>query len=245
MDGWQCPNCGHSNDRYIYQCRHCQQPRPLESASQTPVTTPWQQGAPEDAAPQSDWSELDWAEPESPPAVWPAPDWADPDSPDSESPKSPDSPTPDYPTPDSPPPGRFVVFTKEELVARCEVCGRYPVQQFQFKGNQGMVVFRQIFGYEGQLCRTCAETVYRNIQSRNLSWGWYGATSFFATISYAISNASNYRQGRRDLGEPVPSPSVDDAKLRVQPIWVTLVTRFPVILVIFGVIALVIWAIYR
>jgi hypothetical protein len=69
--------------------------------------------------------------------------------------------------------------------------------------------------------------------------------TFFATISYAISNASNYRQGRRDLGEPVPNPSVDDAKLRVQPIWATLVTRLPVVLVIFGVIALVIWAIYR
>jgi hypothetical protein len=111
--------------------------------------------------------------------------------------------------------------------------------------GKGMVVVRQIFGYEGQLCRTCAETVYRNIQSRNLSYGWFGTTSFFATISYAISNASNYRQGRRDLGEPVPNPSVDDAKLRVQPIWVTLVTRLPVVLVIFGVIALVIWAIYR
>jgi hypothetical protein len=235
MDGWQCPNCGHSNDRYVYQCRCCQQPRPLESDSQTPATTPWQQGTPEGAAPQSDWSDPDWAEAQPLATGSPYP----------ESPQSPDSPAPYSPTPASPPPGRFVVFTKEELVARCEVCGRYPVAQFQFKGNQGMVFVRQIFGYEGQLCRTCSETVYRNIQSRNLSWGWFGTTSFFATISYAISNASNYRQGRRDLGDPVPNPSVDDAKLRVQPIWVTLVTRLPVVLVIFGVIALVIWAIYR
>ena len=195
MDGWQCPACGTSNDRYTYQCRQCRQPRPSESDSHTPAAAPRQQV--------------------------------------------------DLPTPDSPAPGRFVVFEPADLVAKCTVCGRYPARQFRFKGNQGMLFMRRIFGFEGILCRTCAETTYRNIQSRNLSWGWYGAVSFCATISYGLSNATNYRQGRRELPEPVPSSSIDDAKLRVQPIWKTLLVRLPVILVIFVVIGVVIWAIYK
>jgi hypothetical protein len=108
-----------------------------------------------------------------------------------------------------------------------------------------MVFVRQRFGFDGMLCRSCAEATYRTIQTRNLSWGWFGTISFFATIAYAIGNVRNYRRGRQGLADPVASASVDEAKLRVRPIWQSMLLRLPIVLVIFAVIGAAIWAIDR
>jgi hypothetical protein len=127
----------------------------------------------------------------------------------------------------------------------CQVCGRRPARQVSYRGAKGMVFVRQTFGFDGPLCRTCAQSTYRNIQSRNLSWGWFGVISFFSTIAYAVENTRTYREARRELPEPIPSPSVDEAKLLVRPVWQTLLMRLPIILVILCVIGLAVWGINR
>jgi hypothetical protein len=100
----------------------------------------------------------------------------------------------------------------------CLVCGRAPAAYFGFARNRGLVFMRRRFVYQGRFCKSCATGSYRAMQTRNITEGWFGVISFFATIVYAVRNLLRLRRGRRQLEDPAPAdPSLEKA-LRGRPV---------------------------
>jgi hypothetical protein len=118
----------------------------------------------------------------------------------------------------------------------CMICGRRPTKLFSFSGNQGFLVFRKMFHSDGWLCSSCATGTFRSVQTRNLSWGWFGLISFVATIAYGIQNMVNYYQGRKELTAPTPADRVLEKKLQGRPVLLGLLPRLGPILVVIGVL---------
>ena len=100
----------------------------------------------------------------------------------------------------------------------CAICERQPARFFSFRANVGMVVIQRVHAYEGWLCRTCATGKFREMQGRNLAWGWFGIISFIQTLGNASDNLKNYRKNRLGLDAPAPSDPERDKKLVGTPV---------------------------
>jgi hypothetical protein len=125
----------------------------------------------------------------------------------------------------------------EPAPGACQLCGRRPAALFSFRGSQGMVFVRRTYHFDGCLCRSCATGEFRKMQTRNLSWGWFGLISFAATIVYAFGNVASYRRGRRGLAEPSPADATKDKRLRGRPVIWGVLPRLVPILVLIGAVA--------
>jgi hypothetical protein len=121
----------------------------------------------------------------------------------------------------------------------CQLCGRGPTSIFTFKSNKGLLIFRSVSSFDGRLCRSCATGMYRAMQTRNLSWGWFGFISFFATIGYAIGNSSSYYSGCQNLTSPTPINPVLDRKVEGIPIWRGVLPRLAGIAAFVAVVVLI------
>jgi hypothetical protein len=119
----------------------------------------------------------------------------------------------------------------------CQICGRRPTKLFSFSGNQGFLVFRKMFHFDGWLCRSCATGTFRKMQTRNLSWGWFGLISFVATIAYGMQNMLGYYRGRKEFAAPSPADRVLEKKLQGRPVLLGLLPRLGPVLVVIGVLA--------
>jgi hypothetical protein len=124
----------------------------------------------------------------------------------------------------------------------CQVCGRSPVAFFTFAANKGLILTRQVSYFEGSLCRSCAAGVFRHYQTRNLSWGWFGVVSFFATIGHAFQNMGSYYSGRSGLTEPSPTDPLLEKRLRGRPVFLGVLQRLGVIVAVLGLAVVVVWA---
>lgn len=99
---------------------------------------------------------------------------------------------PQEPSPSSkvtPPPPAPSRSADERPTPPCEVCGSGPTQSFSFSENRGYLFRREVRHLGGWLCRDCALTAGRDIQSSLLVRGWWGLISFFVTPFYALNNA--------------------------------------------------------
>ena len=100
----------------------------------------------------------------------------------------------------------------------CAICHRSPTDHFTFRSNQGLLLTRRRFTFEGSLCRDCARGAFRTHQARNMTWGWWGLISFFVTIGYLISNIREVSKARA-LSEPRPEADEErQQELRGRPV---------------------------
>ncbi|MCX8032666.1 MAG: DnaJ domain-containing protein [Thermoleophilia bacterium] len=133
-------------------------------------------------------------------------------------------------------------YPRESASDTCEICGRSPTGFFKFRSNKGFLLFRSVREFEGRLCRSCSTGIYRRMQISNLSWGWFGTISFFATILYALENVRSYYSGRKGLTEPVPRDPVLERTLRGRPVLVGVLKRWAVLAALIAFVVLVVQA---
>lgn len=99
----------------------------------------------------------------------------------------------------------------------CKICGRAPTEEFTFRANSGVVLMRRSYTMAGRFCRDCATGAFRAMQHRNVTRGWWGLISFFATWGLVFSNL---RERRRIDAMPPPFPTLDESatkRLRGKP----------------------------
>jgi hypothetical protein len=132
--------------------------------------------------------------------------------------------------------------SEESSAHECPICNRRPAGLFSFRSNIGMVFTRRVYHFEGRLCRTCAKGKFREFQTRNLAWGWYGLISFASTLTYTFGNLSNYRKNLRGLGEPLPTDPATEKKLAGRPVILGALPGLALLAAIVAVIAVVLTA---
>ncbi|NND02728.1 MAG: hypothetical protein HKN91_08075 [Acidimicrobiia bacterium] len=92
-------------------------------------------------------------------------------------------------------------------------------------------------GFDGMLCRVCAKGAFREFQARNITRGWWGIVSFFATILYLLRNGWLYSFKKNSVLPPQPSDPIADQVLSGRPVFarpsvVLLTVGFVVLLVV-------------
>jgi hypothetical protein len=110
-------------------------------------------------------------------------------------------PTSSRPT-DSEPADNFGFPVWSDAKHACELCGWGPAQKTKFNSTSGFIIFMRWYTFEAKVCKICARAMYDENQRSNLTKGWWGIFSFFATIYAFFSNMAALR-GTRSLDAPV------------------------------------------
>lgn len=110
----------------------------------------------------------------------------------------------------------------------CEHCEAKPSATLSFTDVSPRVIGSKNVTFTGTWCQGCARAVGRNIQTRTISRGWFGLTSWLATIKAAIGNASGLRQASKLDSEPTRRTmgSGRPVVTRPEPIALTLIVVF-------------------
>lgn len=96
----------------------------------------------------------------------------------------------------------------------CQMCGAGPAAPVTVRGHQGMVVIMRSLKRQGMLCRTCALSVFREMQAETLVAGWWGPLSVLITPFVLLANLGAL-SGIRRLPAPVTPgwrPPLDPGK---------------------------------
>ena len=110
-------------------------------------------------------------------------------------------PTSSRPT-DSAPGDNFGFPVWSDASHACELCGWGPAQRVKFNSTSGFIIFMRWYTFEAKVCKICARAMYDENQRSNLTKGWWGIFSFFATIFAFFSNMAALRS-IQSLGAPV------------------------------------------
>jgi len=82
----------------------------------------------------------------------------------------------------------------------CQRCYRSePAHFVELHHNVGMLVMRQTHSTRASLCSDCLHEAYRHHLVRNMTLGWWGTISFFATLYYLFANTVTYVSALRTL----------------------------------------------
>jgi hypothetical protein len=101
----------------------------------------------------------------------------------------------------------------------CKSCGRVPTTFFRFRSNSGFLFVRRVQIFEGHLCKICARKIFRDMQSYNLTFGWWGFISIPGMIVFLIDNRETFRTGVASLKRPLPADPAKDRKLAGRPVF--------------------------
>jgi hypothetical protein len=107
----------------------------------------------------------------------------------------------------------------------CQACGTYaPTQAVTLRHNVGMLFMRQQFTTQGALCRSCLHRKMGHHTLCNLTLGWWGTISFFATCAFLIANLVEYasalyrlRGARVAAVAAAVTPDASEALARLAP----------------------------
>lgn len=76
---------------------------------------------------------------------------------------------------------------------RCEQCGLHgETKGVTLLYNIGAIILRWQGRTGGQLCKSCISRTYWKYTGINMTLGWWGLISFFATFGFMISNTVQY-----------------------------------------------------
>jgi hypothetical protein len=90
----------------------------------------------------------------------------------------------------------------------CQRCYRSePTCFVELHHNVGMLVMRQTHSTRAALCSDCLHQAYRHHLVRNLTLGWWGTISFFATLYYVFANTVTYVTTLRALRRLATAPA--------------------------------------
>jgi len=87
----------------------------------------------------------------------------------------------------------------------CLLCGHAPSETVTLKTSVGKILWRELRMWEGELCRSCGLSLFRDTQNETLLKGWWGLISFFANLLYIGQNWLAYSRIVR-LKQPFPTP---------------------------------------
>ena len=110
----------------------------------------------------------------------------------------------------------------------CQRCYRSgPACFVELHHNVGMLMMRQTHSTRAALCSDCLHQAYRHHLLRNVTLGWWGTISFFATLYYLFANTVTYVSTLRTLRRLADAPaasraataelSPDEARARLEP----------------------------
>jgi hypothetical protein len=90
----------------------------------------------------------------------------------------------------------------------CVIRHRVPARNIRSSANAGFILWRQVYSFQGRLCRDCASGAYREFTARNLTRGWWGIISFFATFYYLLANLGQLGEMPKDAPVSAFPPEV-------------------------------------
>jgi hypothetical protein len=108
----------------------------------------------------------------------------------------------------------------------CQQCFRSrPALFVELHHNVGMLVLRQTYSTRARLCSDCLHRAYFHHLLRNLTLGWWGTISFFATIYYLLANTFVYattlhklrRASAPGATAAAPAPAAADPQALLEP----------------------------
>lgn len=83
---------------------------------------------------------------------------------------------------------------------RCDSCLlSEPSAYVELHHNVGLLLMRQEYSTQGQLCRSCLKRAFWHHTLRNVTLGWWGMISFFMTWYFLISNLFAYLRAQGEL----------------------------------------------
>ncbi len=125
----------------------------------------------------------------------------------------------------------------------CHLCGFQPASPSTFRAYAGFLIWVTSRKFEGSFCRSCAQTLFREAQSMNLTRGWWGLSIFPMTFAL-VANIINWVH-IRNIGNPssrdssvvtlltYPAPIAQPVFLRPS-VWIASVVALVILVVWFG-----------
>lgn len=98
-------------------------------------------------------------------------------------------------------PNAYRLVPRMPAMGECDFCGCAPAQVVTYRKIVGLVLFWRRVTFRADLCRGCATTSFREIQSSTLLTGWWGLIAPVVNIWALIVNAA---QIQRVAGMPWP-----------------------------------------
>lgn len=74
------------------------------------------------------------------------------------------------------------------MALKCDICGRHPSKEMNFKAHQGFLIMRRELRYEGRFCRDCAIEILGEVNKKNLKGMWFSPSSLVFGSARAIMN---------------------------------------------------------
>jgi hypothetical protein len=75
----------------------------------------------------------------------------------------------------------------------CQLCGNIrQTSQVGFTRNVGMILLRQTYKVNANMCKTCLHKNFWSFQGKNLLLGPWGTISLIVTPIYLITNTVSY-----------------------------------------------------
>jgi hypothetical protein len=126
-------------------------------------------------------------------------------------------------------------------VLQCRCCGAAPAADVKFRAVQSVLVWFSYTRCPGPFCRDCGTAVFRDIQQKIFTFGWYGVLSPIALFALLL----NWAAMTKVSGLPAPAAQQGAAPVRPMAAGRTLLRRPQVLAgVLAPVVLLAAFAIY-
>ncbi|MPY81034.1 MAG: DnaJ domain-containing protein [Actinophytocola sp.] len=130
--------------------------------------------------------------------------------------------------------------TEDDIAVRrprergCEICGYRPAVWIDIRALTGLIIVHSSDRYAATLCKNCGTAIWRDVQARTLTLGWWGIPALFVNLAVLVNNRT-YGAALRELAPPQarvgsspapmsePMPLTKPVTVRVLP-WVATVS---------------------
>lgn len=121
--------------------------------------------------------------------------------------------------------------------ATCQACGRGPAAPLKTVKQTGMILARRSGTSDLMLCQSCGTAMFRDAQSHNLAFGWWGLAAFFSNFFSLAGNTS--RSLKHRLIGPPTGTQFSSALDPGRPVWLRVQIIVPVILAALAVAGII------
>lgn len=83
----------------------------------------------------------------------------------------------------------------------CEICGHLPAVWIDIRALTALVILHSTDRYAATLCKHCGTAIWRDVQARTLTLGWWGVPALFVNLAVLVNNRG-YGVALRELAPP-------------------------------------------
>ncbi|MPY97783.1 MAG: DnaJ domain-containing protein [Actinophytocola sp.] len=83
----------------------------------------------------------------------------------------------------------------------CEICGHHPAVWIDIRSLTALVILHSTDRYAATLCKNCGTAIWRDVQARTLTLGWWGIPALFVNLAVLVNNCG-YGVALRELAPP-------------------------------------------